>query len=150
MHDCAPSHKRNCASQSWGAAFSSKFSQKVALVTFPCARLHGFTQTVRRNLGRGIFPATSRLKWLLLHDLHAHLHFSCVGSHTTRVPPLGRGICPANVRINGSCHMPLRLRGLARSVRCRVLRLLQHFYCKFSHKRALVEVLPNSCLQVLA
>jgi hypothetical protein len=101
-------------------------------------------------MGRGIFPATSRLKWLLLHDLHVHLHFSCVGSHTTRVPPLGRGICPENVRINGSCHMPLRLRGLAQSVRCRVLRLLQHFYCKFSHKRALVEVLPNSCLQVLA
>ena len=60
--------------------FSWEFSHNnyVALLTCPCAfRLRRLAENVRPNLGPGIFPENSSVKWLL-RDLH--VHFDCAGS----------------------------------------------------------------------
>ena len=124
-------------SRSWGAAFSCKFSRKLALVTCPCA----FRLRRLAVLGRGIFlkdlPQKKSSSDMSMSISNAQARtkrrpnfwgaaFSCIFSHKL-------------VLVTSMCVLTAKSawRG-SRALGSR------HFHCKFSHEGALVEILVRS------
>ena len=127
------------ANSSWSGLrhFTGKFSHKTALVTCPCAcRLRRLTQSVGCDLGAWHFPCKFSRK-MALRRCPSAFRLRRLAQNVR----LTSGVRPSHKM----APCAFWLRRLAQSL-CGALGL-RHFHFKFSHKRALVEILLHSFLR---